>query len=1384
MAHQMTALKSIRLWDGSQHRAFEELCYQLLRDVDVPQHAGLPIRTGNPDGGVEWYVDLSDRTQWGWQAKYIDDIDTLLKAMDKTVERIVRDRPALTRLTFCIPTNLSAGTAGRTRQSQRQKYEARVERWHEKEPGAENIDFHLIQESDLLERLALPAHAGRRLFWFNEAILGPEQLTRIHERQSQVAGRRYRPDLQVDLPIEDDLRALGFSDHFFAQLDAEEQSVSRQLRYLRGVDGAAGVDIAAAFGEAVVASNALRDTFNSFVPSPADADPLATLENTAQQAEKALTKARDLAFEFERKSDRAEDPVLKALAEQVRTAGYHARQLLGAVWSLVEFLDSPAARALRRRAYFLTGGAGTGTTHLLLDSGLKALEEGRPAAVIFGSRFGDDDLWATISTELGLGHASVDELFGALTACAQASSLSGRRFLLAIDALNETTDETFWQRNLTTFRATVEQWPHVAVAVSCRDTYLDAVDPETRRATEFAERAHPGFTGREIESTHKYFRHHDLTEPRIPLLLPEFTVPLFLQLYCESLRATGRDAPPDHHESRVEIFARFVDTKVGQVAIRLAKGGPALKRQVIEQDVRDTLGAFVDECIRAGREGVRRARLLAISPEPKGPGVTAVEIYGTLISEGVLTEDRLYIDGKYVPAIRFTFQAFADYMILQRRIGSESVADDDIFREWLFRASYGVVEAAAVVLPHRFDIEMPDYLEPLVERAAAEADEGGLRRRHEMRWLDEIFIRTLPYRSGRSITDRTITLLNRYLEGDGDGAAFFDVFFALAPQPDHRLNGDGLHWYLMRQKMPDRDAWFGQSTYFALDEDGAGAAVRLARWAARGPYHDYDPDVVELAAIPLVWLFSSPNRFMRDWVTKALVQLLRGHLDVLVRLLNRFAGVDDPYVWERLVTVAYGCVMRAADSRQAETFRPLVEFASTEIFEQLDRFVPDALMLDAARGIVEWGAATGLADEEALARARGRYGFSRPKRAWTKKTIDEKYDEPYRDSKRDDGYHDIYFSMFSMGDFGRYVVQSGLDHFSRTPLEEPPPTRDDPPNQPPRLNKKRWARFERTLTTEQLAALAALAVAKGEGGDVSQRFFDSLTDDQRVLFRDVWTRPRALRRWRDTSYSSEFARRWIFQRAIRLGWTPELFGSFDRARRYGDRGRDAHKVERFGKKYQWIAYHELLARVADSYHLDVHSGERHPFDGLYQIHDRQIDPSLPPIAFESFVGDRGAATEVPIEAPSLPQPPLVDPNYAVYRGDIGQFNADEESLPIAERIVRITDEAGSAWVVLNGGFISRDKSEADDDLDTVVGLEQSCWVHSWLVPAASLTHTLEVVAGDIAHGSSSEPRRHPRPYRLLLSRRGQLAGDALLLPARRRSRNPGSRSDRHDARRV
>jgi hypothetical protein len=164
---EANSFDQLRPWNGEQSRAFEEISYQLLKHR-VP--AGTQaIRTGNPDGGVEWYVTLPDGTEWGWQAKHVHGIDALLIAMTGSVERVARERPNLRKLTFVISSNLGTSKAPRKGQpikSQREKYDGKIATWQKTIPGADKIEFDLTQESDLLSELAKPEHRGRRWFWW------------------------------------------------------------------------------------------------------------------------------------------------------------------------------------------------------------------------------------------------------------------------------------------------------------------------------------------------------------------------------------------------------------------------------------------------------------------------------------------------------------------------------------------------------------------------------------------------------------------------------------------------------------------------------------------------------------------------------------------------------------------------------------------------------------------------------------------------------------------------------------------------------------------------------------------------------------------------------------------------------------------------------------------------------------------------------------------------------------------------------------------------------------------------------------------------------------------------------------------------------------------
>ena len=84
------------------------------------------------------------------------------------------------------------------------------------------------------------------------------------------------------------------------------------------------------------------------------------------------------------------------------------------------------------------------------------------------------------------------------------------------------------------------------------------------------------------------------------------------------------------------------------------------------------------------------------------------------------------------------------------------------------------------------------------------------------------------------------------------------------------------------------------------------------------------------------------------------------------------------------------------------------------------------------------------------------------------------------------------------------------------------------------------------------------------------------------------------------------ARGEVMARVWNLGWRASLLGDVDRSiadtsYRFGREG----KVERYGKKYGWIAYYELIGRLADAGRV------RDPWVGGGRNTTPDIDPSFP-----------------------------------------------------------------------------------------------------------------------------------------------------------------------------
>src|SRR5690606_9088253 len=87
-------------------------------------------------------------------------------------------------------------------------------------------------------------------------------------------------------------------------------------------------------------------------------------------------------------------------------------------------------------------------------------------------------------------------------------------------------------------------------------------------------------------------------------------------------------------------------------------------------------------------------------------------------------------------------------------------------------------------------------------------------------------------------------------------------------------------------------------------------------------------------------------------------------------------------------------------------------------------------------------------------------------------------------------------------------------------------------------------------------------------------------------------------------------KRWIVKRVFELGYDYKIHGSYDNSVEiFNDRSEN--KIERIGKKYQWIALFEILASITDNYKIyDDWSEKQSFYKGPWQLYSRDIDPAF------------------------------------------------------------------------------------------------------------------------------------------------------------------------------
>jgi hypothetical protein len=1316
---------------------FEELCCQLY-SLESPTLGSEFFRKegSGGDAGVECMWTLPNKQVHGLQCKYFPDSlrQSQWNQIDESVETALGRHPLLSRYTICLPRDLT-DRRQQNRKSQRIIWSERVELWSEwaQAKGME-VEFVYWGSAEIVHRLSRDdgIYSGRTLYWFDKRTLTTEWFLQKLEVANSNLGRRYTPEVNVELPIREVFNGLcrnpALSEEIFkhfTNIHNAEERLSHELKRLEA-ESSFDFDLSALRHALASLSLLLRKP----LPIVPENIPTADMKNEIISTSTKLDSLLRYLQTWNRSDQSKANHKIR-----IDEISYYAVLLDRELSRARLFLDSSLLLVANSGSLLIYGTAGMGKSHLLADIAHSFLSRDWPVILLLGQHVRAGNPWDVFLSELDLSLYSVETLLGALDAAGQAAKV---RTLIMVDAINEGGGHAVWRDHVHGFLTTIKHYPNLAVVITCRTNYLKSIFGGESIPEWLTSVPHRGFEGHESEAAHVYLSYFKIARPSTPLLSPEFSSPLFLRTCCEALNRQGETCFPKGLRGINSIFRLYLKSLNSLLVERMdIDPEEDVANKALERIAKKMV---TDRCGAVARDEAKKM-LYEVLPTNGFQN----SLFNNLVSEGALSEDLEYPEeqgGEPKQIVRFTFERFSDHFIaegLLRDFVKEDIEAalkpgeplDQFLKDQNTLYRQGVVEALSIQIPEKYERELIAILRENPLGLDLEAD----------------FLQSIIWRDPRKCSDETINCLNIVVD-DGGSERRWNTVLQVAAVPDHPLNADSLHQQLLSMELPIRDEFW--SIYLAENYEEAmqgqseSITRTLVRWAWQSNSTDAMVETARLCGLTLAWFFTTSNRQLRDEATKALVSLLSHHPQLAPILLDAFETVNDPYVAERIYAAVYGAVLQGVVDDQ-------LSIIALNVYQKIFASgtpPPHILLRDYARGIVEYALHHHCLPQSIdLHLARPPYASDE----WPLEIPGE--DEVVVAETIE---YDAIRSSVLDGDFGCYVMGVG-SKWSVTPLTK---------NQAERHRDRVQSFLNRiaedldpavVMAFDRFTALAVSHakvqptkrvqrhpvggvnspnecedILKGIHGDRQDVQGEQALNEARLNFLNMLAEPDQaffsleiepylewgpLRCFEDSfiRFNINSQKRWVLKRAHSLGWVKDQFSPVVNSLNYT--GRKQPPIERIGKKYQWIAWHELQARLSDHlYFIESDSGERKAsvYEGPWQLDARNIDPSLlvhrSQCHISSIFPQRVWWRPAQIKHPDSTTEERME------------YLWGESGFPNLKNLLKVQDANGKQWLVLGGESTWRDKDSPKDPRP-----RRETWLHitSFIVAHSDLPKALK-----------------------------------------------------------
>lgn len=1100
----------------------------------------------------------------------------------------------------------------------------------------------------------------------SETIFQPDQIWFQEQCKSSIddLGKRYTPELNVKLEVSEIFEGIGRTEEFnrkviklFDQLLIKGKKVLEEQPEIKEDLERLEQD----FDE-------LHKLFQNTEFTGTTSLPTEDLENLLNSAQNSVQEIYDYYITEERKVQDEKDD--NRYYHKYGSELLRIREFKHELSNFQKFIHSSEFKLANNPFLLLYGEAGIGKSHLIGDIVSRRIVKDHESLFLLGQHFvTEEDPWTQIFKRLQI-NSKAEEFLRKLN---QHAENSGKRIVLFIDAINEGKGNYFWNNFIKSFINEIRKHQWLGIVLSIRTSYLNLIIPkEDRTSLSIIEHHHYGFRSIEYEASKLFFDNYEIELPSVPLLHPEFQNPLFLKLFCEGINKAGLTRIPEGLQGITSIINFFIKN----VNIVLSK-----PKRVKYSDslnlVQKSIHSLIKHKVERQLMYVPYEAAYQVIDESVSGFINLKGFIDELIAEGVLSKNLFwnekdeYEEGVYLAYERFEDHLTAQYLLDRYpELGKEFKEDGKIFHyvkdENSIYLNKGLIEAFSIQVPEKNGYEFHTLIPNLMDKYP----------------IVESFVESLLWRKVDTINENSHKYVKKYVYSyQNTHDLFWEIILAVTGIPDHFFNAHFLHKRLISMSLADRDATWTQLLKYRYHDDSSVKRLIDWAWSQTDKSHISDESVL-LSSITLTWFHTSTNRKLRDCSTKALVSLLQNRLDVLLKILRMFEGVNDPYVYERLFAVAYGCVLR---TKQKEKIAELSEYIFKTIFNDPKSVIPHILLRDYARGAIEYAHYLGIELSLELSKIRPPYKSIWPEEIPSTDELKEKYDKG--------NYRGLWSSIMGSSDFARYTIgtNSGVSEWSGCKKGATPVDREQV-----------FEEFKDRLNSVQLELMNNLDPRITKEPDEGTKLGDSVISNRMAIGRKTEEELNQIKSDFKKSVTADLlsvyekdvepfldhnhkilntgkyfdlriAQRLILSRVMELGWNPELHLSFDKKIGSG-RGRDSYPHERIGKKYQWIAYYEYLALLSDNFIKQERWGDNieKPYQGPWDPYVRDIDPTMLINKIGSYDNQQ-------------PQQ-FWWVNNKVFNWDCTNKNwlNDSSNLPNMEEIIQITDVKGEDWLVLEG----------------------------------------------------------------------------------------------------